>query len=114
MSATTIDCPQCQHWDGKTKEPGAVRIAVEGCGLCDGTGLCEPFHVIHGYSWEGPNDGRSNVEMCIEAIEEYGNCSVGQMAHMAPKRHAETPFKEWHVEEAKSDPRVAGIVEDGE
>ena len=115
MSATTIDCPQCQHWDGEVKAPGAARIAVEGCGLCDGTGLCEPFHVMHGYSWEGdrgPDEGRSNVDMCVDAILEYGACSVGQMAHMAPNRHAEHPFTKEQVKEACARPEVAGIVEE--
>ena len=108
MTDTMIDCPQCKHWEGET-------APVKGCGLCGGTGRCQTFEAMHGYSWEGdngPEEGRSNVEMCVEAILEYGACTVGQMAHMAPHRHAEHPFTPEQVKEACSDPRVAGIVEE--
>ena len=108
MEPELIQCPQCQHWEGETAEVRNAGIA--GCGLCDGTGQCETFRAKNGYDWEGPNDGRTNVEMCVAAIEEYGNCSVGQMAHMAPKRHAEIPFTAWHVEQACAAPSVKGIV----
>ena len=100
-----IDCPQCEHWEGETSP-------VQGCGLCDGTGRCQTFEAMHGYSWEGSNNnGETNIELCVAAIEEYGNCTLGQMVHLAPNRHAQNPFTPEQVEKAIADPRVKEIME---
>ena len=106
----SVQCPQCRYWNGS----GAPSDKAQpGCGLCDGTGTAKPFRAMNGYDWESGREGMTNVEMCIAAIEEYGNCSVGQMAHMAPLRHARNPFTDGEVERALNDPAVAGIVHGG-